>query len=113
LLSAAEASAEEKRRIETEKRAKEKDRRERETALAREKHLDSLTGREPKLWAEIETLIATKQPTRYDHAIKLLADLRDLDSRAKGVDFQMRMEALRQAHARKPTLIERLNKAGL
>jgi hypothetical protein len=114
LLRAAEASAAEKRRIETEKRAKEKARREREAALAREKHLDSLTGREPKLWAEIESLIVTKQPKRYDQAIKLLADLRDLDSRGKGGgDFQMRMEALRQAHARKPTLIERLKKAGL
>lgn len=113
LFRAADAFAAERLRIEAEKRAKEKDRRERETALARVKHLDSLTAREPKLWAEIETLIATKQPTRYDQAIKLLADLRDLDARAKGGDFRMRMEALRQAHARKPTLIERLKKAGL
>jgi FtsZ-interacting cell division protein YlmF len=113
LVRAAEASAAERRRIEVEKRAKEKARRERETALAREKHLDSLTGREPKLWAEIETLIATKQPKKYDEAIKLLADLRDLDARTKSGDFRMRIEALRQAHARKPTLIERLKKADL
>jgi hypothetical protein len=113
LLRAAEASAAEKRRTETEKRAQEKARRERETALAREKYLDSLTGREPKLWAEIETLIATRQPKRYDDAINLLTDLRDLNSRAKGGDFQMRVEALRHAHASKPSLIERLKKAGL
>ncbi|MEK6302377.1 MAG: hypothetical protein AABO41_16830 [Acidobacteriota bacterium] len=113
LLRAAETVAAERLRVEAEKRAEERTRRERETALEREKHLDSLMGREPKLWAEIETLIVTKQPKRYDQAIRLLADLRDLDARAKGGDFQMRMEALRQAQARKPTLIERLKKAGL
>lgn len=40
-------------------------------------------------------------------------DLRDLDTRAKGGEFQNRLEALRQAHAGKPTLIERLRKARL
>ncbi len=113
LLRAAEASAAERRRIEVEKRAKEKARREREIALARERHLDSLAGREPQLWAEIETLIAAKQPKKYDEAIKLLVGLRDLDDRAKSGDFRMRIEALRQAHARMPTLIERIKKAGL
>ena len=55
-----------------------------------------------------ETLLATRQPKRYDDAIKLLTDLCDLDSRAEGGDFQMRVEALRHAHASKPSLIERL-----
>jgi hypothetical protein len=113
LLRAAETIAAENQRIEAEKRAREKARRERETALEREKHLDNLAVSEPSVWAEIETLIATKQPQRYDRAIKLLVDLRDLHARAKGGDFEMRVEALRQVHARKPTLIERLEKAGL
>ena len=112
LLRTAEAYAEERRRIEAEKRAAEKARREREAALAREKHLDSLAGRETKLWAEADTLIATKQPKSYDQAVKILVDLCDLDARNKSGDFQMRLEALRQAHARKPTFIERLRKAG-
>jgi hypothetical protein len=113
LKSVANAIITEKHRIDAEKRAEEKTRRERETAIAREKHLDNLAGREPSVWSEIETLIATKQPQRYDHAIKLLVDLRDLDARAKGGDFEMRVEALRQENARKPALIERLKKAGL
>ena len=54
LLRAAEAYTEERKRIEAEKRAKEKIRRDREAAVAREKHLDSLTGRESKLWAEVD-----------------------------------------------------------
>jgi hypothetical protein len=113
LLRAAEAHAEERKRIEAEKRAKEKARREREAALAREKHLDGLVGREPKLWAEVDALIAAKQPKSYDQALQTLVDLRDLAARNKGADFRLRLEALRQVHARKPSFIERLNKAGL
>jgi hypothetical protein len=113
LLRAAEEYTEKRKRIEAEKRAKEKASRGREAAIAREKHLDSIIGREPKLWAEVDTLIATKQPKSYDQALKLLVDLQDLDARGKGGDFRQRMEALRHAHARKPSFIERLRKAGL
>ena len=113
LLRAAEHYTEERKRIEAEKRAKDKARREREAAIAREKHLDGLVGRESKLWSEVDTLAATKQPKSYDQAIKLLVDLRDLDARGKGGDFRLRLEALRQAQARKPSFIERLKKAGL
>jgi hypothetical protein len=40
-------------------------------------------------------------------------DLRDLAARKDGVDFRRRLGALRVEHARKPMLIERLQKAGL
>ena len=96
-----------------EKRAKEKAQRDREAAIAREKHLDSLVGRETKLWAEIDGLVATKQPKNYDQAVQLLVDLQDLAARDKGSDFGLRIERLRQAEARKPSFIERLRKAGL
>jgi len=113
LLQAAEAFATERKRIEAEKRAMEKARREREAAIAREKHLDSLVGREAKLWTEVDGLVATKQPKNYDQAVRLLVDLRDLAARGKGSDFGLRIEALRQAQARKPSFVERLRKAGL
>ena len=113
LFRAADARAKERGRIEAENRAREQARREREAAIAREKHLDSLAGREPKLWAEVERLIVTKQPARYDQAVKRLVDLRDLDARAKGGEFVRRIAALREAHARKPSLLERLAKAAL
>jgi len=113
LLKAAKAYAAKRQRTEAEKRAKEKARREREAAIAREKHLDSLVGHEAKLWAEVDTLVASKQPKSYDQAVKLLVDLRDLEARGKGNDFRMRIEALRQAQTRKPSFIERLRKAGL
>jgi len=45
--------------------------------------------------------------------VELLVDLRDLAARAGGADFRRRVEALRNAHARKPTLIDRLHKVEL
>lgn len=61
----------------------------------------------------IDRPLTAKQSKSYDQAIKLLVDLRDLDARGKGGDFRLRVEALRQAHARKPSFVERLGKAGL
>ncbi|MGH7822520.1 MAG: hypothetical protein ACREQ9_22390 [Candidatus Binatia bacterium] len=113
LLRDAEKAGEERRRIAAEKAARERARRERETAIAREKHLDGLVGREPAIWRRVESLIAVKQPKAYDEAVALLVDLRDLAARKGGGDFRLRIEALRAEHARKPTLIDRLNKAGL
>jgi hypothetical protein len=65
------------------------------------------------LWTKVESLIATKQPKSYDQAVGLLVDLRDLASRKDEADFRRRVEALRNAHAGKWTLVDRLHKAGL
>lgn len=113
LLRAAEVYTKERERLEAETRAAEKARLDREAAIAREKHLDSLVGREPRLWADVEALIDTKQPRSYDEAIKLLVSLRDLAARGRAGDFRLRIEALRQTHVRKPSFIDRLRKAGL
>ena len=113
LLRAAEKAAGEWRRIAGEKAAREKARREREAALARAKHLDQLAGKEPVLWDKVEGLVATRQPKSYQRAVELLVDLRDLAARQNGSDFRQRVEELRTAHARKPTLIDRLHKARL
>jgi hypothetical protein len=114
LLRAAEEHAEQQRRLAAKKAAEEKARREREAAISRAKHLDEIAGREPKLWNEVENLIATKQPKSYDHAVKLLIDLRDLAvRRGKREEFGARLDTLRVAQARKPTFIERLHKTGL
>jgi len=113
LLRAGEQAAGERSRIAAEKAAREKEQRERAAARARVKHLDQLAGNEPVLWKKVESLIATKQPKSYDQAVELLVDLRDLAARAGGADFRRRVEALRNAHARKPTLIDRLHKVEL
>jgi hypothetical protein len=113
LLHSAEQAARQRRRIAAEKASQEKARRERAAALTRAKHLDQLAGKESIVWEKVEGLIATKQSKNYDQAVELLLDLRDLAARKDGADFRRRAEALRAAHARKPTLIDRLHKAGL
>lgn len=113
LLREAEHAADERRRVAAEKTAKKKARREREAAAARLQHLDKLAGTEPALWRRVEDLVATKQPKRYDEAVVLLEDLRDLAARKDGADFRRRLATLRAKHARKPTLIERLRRAAL
>ena len=113
LLHAAEEYGSERSRAEAEKRAKEKARRDREATIAREQHLDSLVGREKKLWGEVEAVVATKLPKCYDRAVEILVDLRDLAARGKAGAFTLRIEALREAHAKKPSFVQRLKKAGL
>jgi hypothetical protein len=59
-------------------------------------------------------LIATKSPLSYDRAVALLLDLRDIAAaRHRESDFLIRLEALRTEHARKPSLIAKLDHAAL
>lgn len=89
-------------------------RREHARALARQKRLDDLSHDEEAAWAKVEALIATRKPTEYDAAVALLGDLQALAERDDRFDtFTLRSMALRHAHARKPSLIERLNRANL
>jgi hypothetical protein len=114
LLRAAQARTEERRQAKARKRAEEAERRKREAAIARAKYLDEIASREPQLWTRIDNLIATKQPNRYDEAVSLLVDLRDLAQRdGRDRQFRSRLEAIYLAHARKPSFIDRLRKAGL
>ncbi len=114
LRQAAEARAEKRRQAEAKRQAEQAERRKREAAIARAKHLDEIAGREPKLWAQIDNLIATKQPKRYDEAVGLLIDLRDLAQReGHDCEFRKKLETLYLDHARKPSFLDRLRKAGL
>ncbi len=113
LLRAAEHATDERRRIEAETAAKEERRRARKAAATRRKHLDKLAGTEPLLWKRVEELIATMKPRRYDDAVAVLADIRDLADRTDGANFRRRLEALRAEHVRKRSLIDRLHKASL
>jgi hypothetical protein len=114
LLEAAQQAADERQRAEAERARIEKLRRERKTAQTRAKYLAEIAKKEPAVWAEIGSLIATKQPASYDRAIILLVDLRDAAaSRGHESRFVNRFESLRLEHARKPSLIARLQRAGL
>ena len=95
-------------------RAEDEARREQVRALARERRLDALAAREDAAWSHVDALIATRKPAEYDAAVTLLTDLQALADRAGRHDtFTLRIGALRQTHARKPSLIERLNRAGI
>jgi hypothetical protein len=114
LLGAAKQRTEERRRREAERAARERARQEREAAEARERHLTSLARRETEAWGEAEALIATKQPGKYDAAVALLRDLRELAVRSgRREEVEARVGRLHEQHAKKPSLISRLRAAGL
>jgi hypothetical protein len=114
LLDAADRIAEERRRKEAERAAAERARREREEREARERYLNDLARNEPQAWSKVDGLIATKQPVRYDEAVKLLCDLRELAlARKRGDQMEARLRRLCEEHARKPSFLERLRRAGL
>jgi|MudIll2142460700_1097286.scaffolds.fasta_scaffold321737_1 hypothetical protein len=70
--------------------------------------------REPELWKRAKDLAATKQPKNYDQAANLLLDLRDVAaSKNRLEEFKSGLDSLRVAHAKKPSFLNRLGKAGL
>ncbi len=114
LLRRAEEIAEDRRRREAEGRARERARGQRELAVKRKRHLESLVGREEELWDEVDRIIATRQPKRYDEAISLLEDLRDLaDMRVTRSEYSDRLGELRDSQKKKPSFIRRLEQANL
>jgi hypothetical protein len=101
------------RRLATQ-RAEEQAHHQKARALARERRLDELAREETAAWSRVDALIATRKPAEYDAAATLLTDLQALAERDGRHDtFAHRITALRQAHARKPSLIERLDRAGV
>jgi hypothetical protein len=114
LLAAAKQRAEERQRREAEHAAREHARKQREAAAARAQRLDQLAGQEPALWHQVDALISAKRPTDYDRAITVLKDLRDLATRSgETAAFAAHLDELRAEHARKPTLMQRLDRAKL
>jgi len=111
LIEARDRLAAEKNRKATERAAKEQARRAREQAEVRSRHLDALAGREEELWRQVEATIHAKE---YDRAVELLKDLCDLAERSGTGDVvTKRVRELRERHRRKPTLMQRLDRAEL
>jgi hypothetical protein len=95
-------------------RAEDEARSEKARALARERRLDELACEEDTAWSCVDAMIATRKPAEYDAAVTLLTDLQALAEREDRYHtFTVRTTALRHTHARKPSLIERLNRAGI
>jgi hypothetical protein len=99
-------------RLAAAQRAEEQARRDKAHALAREQRLTELARDEDAAWSRVDAMIASRKPGEYDAAVTLLTDLRALAERDGRHDtFTERSTAIRQTHARKPSLIQRLDRA--
>jgi IMP dehydrogenase/GMP reductase len=109
-----DAIAERRRQAVVERETKERTRRERSAAAARERDLTKLAKRRTEAWRRVETLISTKRPADYDAAVTLLKDLREIGERTgEGAEVAKRIRALQESHAKKPSLLARMTKARL
>ena len=89
-------------------------RREEQARQDRERRLDQLAGQGERPWSEVNALIAATKPSAYDTAVALLSDLEKISRRGGDpAAFARRLTALRAAHQRKPSFIDRLDAAGL
>ncbi|MGH3210836.1 MAG: hypothetical protein ACRDNO_24080 [Trebonia sp.] len=103
-------------RAEAEKRAREEARARRaaEQAAAYERHLDKLAGRKEETWQQVEKLTMFSKPKEYDQATQLLRDLHEIARREDDITaFTARARDLRTRYAKRPSLMERFDKAGL
>ena len=91
----------------------ERERREAQAAAARKKRLAAVAARGELAWREVDNEIERRNASSYDRAKALLDDLRDVaSSQGTTNEFERRVGALRQKHARKGQFIERLRTFG-
>jgi hypothetical protein len=114
LRAAWEGRAEEERRREEKRKAEAAARRAGKEAEERARRLDALAARGEAAWGEVEKLVATKKPAEYDQAAARLTDLLALAERdGRPDEAAARIRRLREQHARKPSFLARLDKAGV
>jgi len=114
LLQRAQVLGEARRAKEATDRARKEARRARKAAKKMREHLEALRGREPEIWSQAQELIDTRKPRRYDEAVELLRDLRDLANLQEDeASYRTKMVALQKEHRTKKALLERLHKAKL
>jgi hypothetical protein len=114
LLAAAEDRWAVRQKQIREREAAERRRREEAAAAAREQRLDALARDPVRVWNQVDELIATKRPKDYDTAVSLLLDLQALAVREGEIfEFAEQMTRLRERHGRKPSLIDRFDRARL
>ena len=94
--------------------AKERERQTRTEAQARKRRLEDIASRNSAVWKQVSACIEKRTPKGYDRAVELLSDLKDAAAIANRTgEFDQRLEDLRERHAGKPSLIRRLEQAGL
>jgi hypothetical protein len=100
---------------EAERLRRQEERRTQEAAeRKRIRELEALARRKEAVWSEVEAQIERKQYKSYQQAVTLLKDLRDLAVYQERLfEFTTRVREIREQHARRPSLIEQLDRAGL
>ncbi len=84
-----------------------------EAEKARQARLTAIARRGEGAWRDVEADIARSNASAYDRAAGLLIDLRAVaEDRGTLPDFEKRLRAIRERHARKERFIERLAKMG-
>ena len=80
-----------------------------EAEKARRIRLDAVAQRGDSIWREVEAEIERRNSKGYDKAISLLLDLQAVaEERGATRDFDKRLQAIRDRHARKPQFVVRL-----
>lgn len=114
LLAAAEKVWAQRQEAMRKREAAERRRREQEAAAAQAKRVDALARNPAKAWMQVDTLIAAKRAKEYDAAVTLLEDLYALAVRDDDLaGFAVRMGKLREQNTRRPSLIDRFDRAQL
>ena len=114
LLAGAEARRAAREEAEARAREEARARRAAEQAAAYERHLEKLAGRKDETWQQVEKLTMFSKPKEYDQATQLLRDLHEIARREDDITaFTARVRELRTRYAKRPSLMERFDKAGL
>jgi hypothetical protein len=114
LLDGAEARRAAREAAEARAREEARARRAAEQAAARERHLEQLAGLKDETWQQVEKLTMFSKPKEYDQATQLLRDLHLIARRKDDLAaFTTRVRELRTRYAKRPSLMERFDKAGL
>ena len=114
LLAAAEARRAAREQAEARAKEEARARRAAEQAATYERHLQNLTGRTEETWQQVAELTVFSKPKEYDQATQLLRDLHVIAQREDDITaFTARVRELRTRYAKRPSLMDRLDKAGL
>ncbi len=85
-----------------------------EQAAAHERHLEKLSGSKDEAWQQVENLTVFSKPKEYDQATQLLRDLHEIARQEDDIAaFTARVRELRTRYAKRPSLMERFDKAKL
>jgi hypothetical protein len=114
LLAGAEARRAAREEAEARAREEARARQAAEQAAAYEHHLEKLAGRKEETWQQVEKLTMFSKPKEYDQATQLLRDLHVIARREDDITaFTERVRDLRTRYAKRPSLMDRFDKAGL